>query len=64
MNFKENQSVQIRVVSIQAKLKQSEFELTNGDYVIVEVCRDLKTDVQLAKERKIRELESKTWLKE
>ena len=42
---------------IQAKLQQAEFELANGDYVIIEYCRDLKTDVQLAKELKIKELE-------
>ena len=43
--------------SVKAKLKQVEF-LANGDYVVItEFCRDLKTDVQLAKELKIKELE-------
>lgn len=42
---------------IQTNLKQTEFEIDNGDHVIAEFCRELKDQVQLAKERKIKELE-------
>ena len=45
------------LAKIKANLKQAEFELTNGQSVIGEFCRDLKSDVQLAKEQKIKELE-------
>ena len=43
--------------SITAKLKQTEFELENKDYVITEYCSELKRQVQLAKELKFKELD-------
>lgn len=42
---------------IEAKIKQAEFDLSNGDHVISEHCRELKRRVQLAKEIKMQELE-------
>ena len=43
--------------SIGIKLKQAEFNLFNGDYLLKEHCRELRRQVQLAKETKVDQLE-------
>ncbi len=43
--------------SIGIKLKQAEFNLFNGDYLLKEHCRELIRQVQLAKETKVDQLE-------
>ncbi len=40
------------------ELKQTEFNLNNGDYVIKEYCNELKRKVQLGKEIKIVNVEN------
>ena len=42
------------VNKIQAKLKQAEFELVNGHYVVTEFCRDLKTDYLVTRQKESR----------
>jgi len=43
--------------SVTAKLKQTELNLLNGDYAIKEFCSELKRQVQLAKELKMKKLD-------
>ena len=50
---KEVQELKSTLNNIEAKLKQNEFGLTNGEYVIKEQCTELRRQVQLAKETKI-----------
>lgn len=42
---------------IEKKLNETQFELANGEYVIKEYCREMRRQVQLAKEVKIYDLE-------
>ena len=54
-----NEAQQFKTLSnnIDTKLKQAEFDLANGDYIIKEHCRELRREVQLAKEIKIEQIQ-------
>ena len=53
--IEEDTEFKLQLEEIESQLKQSEFDLSNGDYVISEHCRELKRQVQLAKEIQIEE---------
>lgn len=53
---KAKQDLKSNLEQMTNKLKQAEFDLANGDYVIIEHCRELRLEVQLAKEILIQEI--------
>lgn len=59
-NKKEEEDFRTILNDIETKLKQTEFDLINGDYVIKEHCTELRRQVQLAKEIKIQQINNKS----
>lgn len=52
----EGKSFQVLLNQMEFKLKEAEFELENGDHLISEHTKELKRQVQLAKEIKVQKL--------